>query len=59
MSFLAPTLAYKQGEVEKIPYAINEETARLNSIVESNINLAIEDYDSFETSWDFKRHPLL
>ena len=59
MSFLAPTLAFKQGEVEKIPYAINEETARLNSIVESNINLAIEDYDSFETSWDFKRHPLL
>lgn len=59
MSFLAPTLAFKQGEVEKIPYAINEETACLNSIVESNINLAIEDYDSFETSWDFKRHPLL
>lgn len=59
MSFLAPTLAFKQGEVEKIPYAINEETARLNSIVESNINLAIEDYDSFETSWGFKRHPLL
>ena len=59
MSFLAPTLAFKQGEVEKIPYAINEETTRLNSIVESNINLAIEDYDSFETSWDFKRHPLL
>ena len=59
MSFLAPTLAFKQGEVEKIPYAINEETARLNSIVESNINLAIEDYDSVETSWDFKRHPLL
>ena len=59
MSFLAPTLAFKQGEVEKIPYAINEETARLNSIVESNINLAIEDYDSFESSWDFKRHPLM
>ena len=29
------------------------------SIVQSNINISKSDWDSFETSWDFKKHPLV
>lgn len=27
--------------------------------VKSNLNIACQDWDSFETSWDFQRHPLV
>jgi hypothetical protein len=28
-------------------------------LVEDNIRLSREDWDSFEISWDFSRHPLV
>lgn len=57
LSFLAPTLAFKQGEVERIPDpALN--ITQISEIASSNIKYAKKDYDSFETSWDFKRHPM-
>jgi hypothetical protein len=31
----------------------------VNEIVSSNIALSRADWDAFETSWDFKRHPLI
>ena len=31
----------------------------INSLVEQNISLSKSDWDSFETSWDFKKHPLI
>ncbi len=59
LQILAPTLDYNQGPISKIPTPriINKETVK--SIVESNITLSRLDWDSFETSWDFKRHPLV
>lgn len=40
-----------------IPYVNNNEI--ICSITTKNIQLSDEDWDSFETSWDFKRHPLI
>ena len=31
----------------------------VEKIVNSNIVISREDWDSFETSWDFKKHPLI
>ena len=62
LSVLAPTLSFQIGDVEKIPVIIPDNQTILNNInvyVEENINHSKADWDSFETSWDFARHPLL
>ena len=55
---LMPTLAYKWGAVKKLPYCHIENPSFI-SIVEQNIFLSKTDWDSYETSWDFQRHPLV
>src|SRR5699024_9469480 len=32
---------------------------KIDSLVQQNISISKTDWDSFETSWDFKVHPLL
>lgn len=58
---ISPTLNYERGHICNFPLAITDENQYLNicQIVQSNINLCKTDWDSFETSWDFKRHPLI
>lgn len=58
LSFLAPTLDFKVGDIAQIPDADKdvETAAGLGNLL---IDESKSDYDSFETSWDFKRHPLL
>ena len=35
------------------------ENKELVELTENNIVLSKADWDSFETSWDFKKHPLI
>ena len=60
LSFIAPTINYQAGDIAKIPYLFDENS---DLSVDENVDIcvatAMADYDSFETSWDFKRHPLL
>ena len=58
LSFLAPTLDFKVGDIIQIPDASESLTA-IVELSKQLIFLSRSDYDSFETSWDFKRHPLL
>ena len=55
---LNPTLNFQSGDVAKFPvkYEYSEEADR---IAGDCIAISREDYDSFETSRDFKRHPLV
>lgn len=55
---LNPTLNFQSGEVAKFPI-ISHRTVEVNDIVEENVGMSISDYDSYETSWDFKRNPLV
>jgi hypothetical protein len=55
---LNPTLTFQTGDISKIPVIINEND-RINTLVTANIALSRADWDAFETSWDFKRHPLI
>ena len=57
-AILSPTLNYELDHLKKIPVIIND-NVNIYSIVKENINLSKQDWDSFETSWDFKKHPLL
>ena len=55
-----PTLNYQVRDVENLPLIIDEkELGNVEDIVRVNIKVAKNDWDSFETSWDFQHHPLL
>lgn len=58
LTFLAPTLDYKVGDVIVIPDA----QANLDSVcvlAKGCIGISRADWDTQETSWDFKRNPLI
>lgn len=60
LAFLAPTLNFQPGCIAKI--AFNQNICQENEIdefVSTNISLSKSDWDAFETSWDFTKHPLL
>ena len=60
LTFLSPSLRFTEGPVGQVPIpkaeAANPEIAPR---VDSAIELSRTDYDSLETSWDFKRNPLV
>lgn len=57
---ISPTIKFMPGQIIQIPAILDEEEKpTIDDIVEKNILLSKSDWDSFETSWDFKTHPLL
>ncbi|HFD1666237.1 TPA: BREX-1 system adenine-specific DNA-methyltransferase PglX [Enterococcus faecium] len=57
---LNPTLNFQSGEVAKFPVLINSNyKKKIDEIVDENVKLSKEDWDSNEISWDFKRIDLL
>ncbi|GGA69574.1 BREX-1 system adenine-specific DNA-methyltransferase PglX [Ornithinibacillus halotolerans] len=58
LSLIAPTLDFNPGAIAKVPYKKYEEQI-LYDLVSECIALSKEDWDTFETSWDFIMHPLL
>jgi type II restriction/modification system DNA methylase subunit YeeA len=60
LSILAPTVNFQIGNIGDLPINFNNEKKQIiDKIVEENINLSKKDWDSFETSWDFEKHPLV
>lgn len=58
IKIVAPTLDYSEGAVLRVPYISVSETQELE-LADTCVKLSQNDWDSFETSWDFKKHPLL
>ena len=55
-----PTLASQVGDVSRIPVNLESQCIEdVNANVESSIFATKLDWDSYETSWDFKRNPLV
>ena len=62
LSVLSPTLDYHEGPMGKTPVILptsHSSLPTINTLVEQSISLSRADWDSFETSWDFKKHPLI
>ena len=60
LAFLCPTLNFEVGSVTSMPLDKSVIGNQGISELASNcVGLSKTDWDSFETSWDFKRHPLL
>ena len=60
LNILSPTLGYESGYVKKIPILpFSEYDKIISDLAEKSIGLSRFDWDSYEISWDFERHPLL
>ncbi len=58
--FINPTLSLQVGNVGIIPIIEEKgEIKHTDGIVQRNILISQTDWDSFETSWDFQKHPIL
>lgn len=60
LKVISPTLNYEVEHIKCLPIkndTINKDLVK--SLVEKNISMSQADWDSYETSWDFKRHPLI
>ncbi|MDP3114747.1 MAG: BREX-1 system adenine-specific DNA-methyltransferase PglX [Candidatus Cloacimonadaceae bacterium] len=56
---LSPTLDFHEGPLSKLPYMHTGSYARVDCIVEKCVQVVKDDWDSYETSWDFQQLPLL
>jgi len=62
LSLISPTLHYQVGDVGNLPYKnINEGYVirKIHGLIDAILQHCISDWNSYETSWDFKLLPLL
>lgn len=60
LAVFSPTINFQAGDIANIPVAIvDDQVAPVENVVKENIELSKSDWDAYETSWDFKRHPLV
>ena len=59
IQFVSPTLNYEVGHIKTIPVVLTEKNAAITELSLSSILCSRNDWDSYETSWDFKYHPLV
>lgn len=62
LSFFIQTLSINPKDVAKVPIIKNidrDTKNHIENIANNNYSISKSDWDSFETSWDFKYHPLL
>ena len=60
LSIFSPTINFQAGDIANIPVAIEvDKIEDVEKVVSENIQVSKKDWDSYETSWDFKRNPLV
>ena len=60
LKVVAPTMHCQCGDVANVPVIIDTDfSEKIDALAKENIEISKKDWDSFETSWDFKTHPLI
>ena len=61
LKFISPTLHCNAGDIAKLPYldAANETGVEIDAMTNECVFVSKHDWDSLETSWDFKCSPLI
>lgn len=60
LSILSPTIGFESGYVNKVPVIIERNRfPDITVLSRKCIQISKSDWDSYETSWDFKCHPLV
>lgn len=55
---LNPTMHFNPGDFCKLPYLENEKD-EVEKLAIENVTISVNDWDSYETSWNFKRNTLI
>ncbi|MGN0313197.1 MAG: BREX-1 system adenine-specific DNA-methyltransferase PglX [Fusicatenibacter sp.] len=58
LQMLNPTTTFQVGNIGSLPFIFNREKL-VNGLALENVMMSKLDWDSDETSWDFKHHPLI
>jgi len=58
LKLLNPTVNYQAGNIKSLPLLYGK-TEEVDRIVEQNISICKEDWNSFETAWGFLKHPFI
>lgn len=59
LRILNPTLHFQAGNIASLPYLPAGDRENLREIVAELINIEKQDWDEFETSWDFVSNPIV
>ena len=60
LDLISPTINYSVGYIKLLPLIIDlKYKEEIDSIVKNNILLCKNDWDNYEVSWDFIKHPFL
>ena len=60
LAIISPTIGFESGYINKIPVIYDKNREELICKLSNTcIALSRSDWDSFETSWDFTRHPFI
>ena len=60
MEFMGATLNFEVDQIKKIPVIFNDNCKEtIEKLVTENIEVSKRDWDCFDNSWDFKKHPLI
>ncbi|WP_336161148.1 BREX-1 system adenine-specific DNA-methyltransferase PglX [Fusobacterium polymorphum] len=62
LKIISPTLDYHEGPMSNLPVTLEDSSIKLeiiNNLVIKNLNISKEEWDSKETSWDFKKLSLI
>ncbi len=63
LDIMNPTYNIQVGDIKNIPISkklfYDEISSKIKSLTHKNIIISKREWDSFETSWNFKTHPLL
>lgn len=61
LKILNPTMNFTNGDIKRIPTKLKKTQSdkKLLELIENSIYISKKDWDSYETSWNFEKHPLL
>lgn len=54
-----PTINFPPGYIQGVPFSNECRNLKVSKLSEECISISRSDWNAFETSWDFKRHPLI
>lgn len=58
LAIVSPTLDYHEGPLGRTPIILNDDKI-VRELAKKCVEYSMSDWDSFETSWDFKQQPLV
>lgn len=59
-TMLSPTINTNAGDIARIPFVLRKEyMGVVTELTDSNISIAKTEWNCFEASWDFARHPIV